>query len=221
MIHFKKFLRGSELMLTEIIFSASIAAVLTLIGTRWINFLYAMPNAPLSFPNEIESRAKFRTPCLFLLLTICIFNLWTIPTPNKFYLTAAIFILALIIFTDFEQYVIFDKMLLPFALIGGVEIFHLNLPLVERLIAAIIGGGIFLLLAILSRGGIGGGDIKLVAVLGIWLGVEKLLNVIIIAAIAGGIVAEILILAKKKDRKSYFAYGPYFALAAMYILIFG
>ena len=208
-------------MLTEIIFSMSIAAVLTLIGTRWINFLYAMPNAPLSFPNEIESRAKFRTPCLFVLLTICIFNLWIIPAPKNFYVAAAIFILSLIIFTDFEQYVIFDKMLLPFALIGGVEIFHLNLPLVERLIAAIIGGGIFLLLAILSRGGIGGGDIKLVAVLGIWLGVEKLLNVIIIAAIAGGLVAGILILAKKKDRKSYFAYGPYFALAAMYILIFG
>ncbi|MBQ7198599.1 MAG: prepilin peptidase, partial [Selenomonadaceae bacterium] len=221
MVHFKKFLRGSELMLTEIIFSVLIAAVLTFIGTRWINFLYAMPNAPLSFPDEIESRAKFRTPCLFLLLTICIFNLWTIPAPKFFYVAAAIFILSMIIFTDFEQYVIFDKMLLPFALIGGVEIFHLNLPFVERLIAAIIGGGIFLLLAILSRGGIGGGDIKLVAVLGMWLGIEKLLNVIIIAAIAGGIVAVILILTKQKDRKSYFAYGPYFALAAIYILIFG
>ena len=208
-------------MVTEIIFSVLIAAVLTLIGTRWINFLYAMPNAPLSFPDEVESRAKFRKPCLFLLLTICIFNLWTIPAPKIFYVAAAIFILSMIIFTDFEQYVIFDKMLLPFALIGGVAIFHLNLPLVERLIAAIIGGGIFLLLAILSRGGIGGGDIKLVAVLGMWLGIEKLLNVIIIAAIAGGIVAVILILTKQKDRKSYFAYGPYFALAAIYILIFG
>lgn len=199
----------------------SIAVALTLIGSRWINFLYAMPNAPLSFPNEIESRAKFRTPCLFVLLTICIYQLWTIPAPKIFYVAAAIFILSLIIFTDFEQYVIFDKMLLPFAIIGGVEIFHLNLPIFERLIAAIIGGGIFLMLAILSRGGIGGGDIKLVAVLGIWLGIEKLLNVIIIAAIAGGIVAVILILTKQKDRKSYFAYGPYFALAAIFILLFG
>ena len=207
-------------MLTEIIFSVSIAAILTLVGTRWINFLYAMPNAPLSFPDEIESRAKFRTPCLFVLLTICIFNLLTIPAPKIFYVAAAIFILSLIIFTDFEQYVIFDKMLLPFAIIGGVEIFHLNLPIIERLMAAIIGGGIFLLLSIISRGGIGGGDIKLVAVLGIWLGIEKLLNVIIIAAIAGGIVAVILILAKQKDRKSYFAYGPYFALAAIFILLF-
>ena len=207
-------------MLTEIIFSVSIAAVLTLVGTRWINFLYAMPNAPLSFPNEIDSRAKFRKPCLATLLTICIYQLWTFPTPINFYIGTAIFILSLIIFTDFEQYVIFDKMLLPFAIIGVVEIFHLNLPLVERLISAIIGGGIFLLLSIISRGGIGGGDIKLVAVLGIWLGIEKLLNVIIIAAIAGGIVAVILILTKQKDRKSYFAYGPYFALAAIFILLF-
>ena len=206
-------------MLTKIIFSVSIAVALTLIGSRWINFLYAMPNAPLSFPNEIKSRAKFRKPCLATLLTICIFKLWIIPTPINFYVGTAIFILSLIIFTDFEQYVIFDKMLLPFAIIGGVEIFHLNLPIVERLMAAIIGGGIFLFLTIATRGGIGGGDIKLIAVLGIWLGTEKLLNVILIAAIAGGIVAVILILTKQKDRKSYFAYGPYFALAAIYILL--
>lgn len=208
-------------MLTEIFFSCLIAISLTFIGSRWINFLYAMPSAPLSFPNEIESRAKFREPCLAILLAICIFNLWTVPTPLVFYMAAAIFFLSLIIFTDFEQYVIFNKMLLPFALIGILATIHLNLPIVERIIAAIFGGGFFLLLAIISRGGIGGGDIKLVAVLGIWLGADKLLNVVLIAAIAGGIVAGILILTKQKDRKSYFAYGPYFALAAIFILLFG
>ncbi len=203
----------------EIILNVLIAAVLTVIGSRWINFLYAMPNAPLSFLHEIENRAKFRKPGLFLLLSICFIKLSSIPAPLKFYMATEIFFLSLIIFTDFEQYVIFDKMLLPFAIIGVIAALHLNLPIFDRFIAALIGGGIFLFLAMLS-GGIGGGDIKLVAVLGIWLGTENLLNVVLIASICGGICAAIMILFKLKDRKSYFAYGPYFALAAIFIILF-
>ena len=96
---------------------------------------------------------------------------------------------------------------------------HLNLPIFDRIIAAIFGGGIFFLLTILTHGGIGGGDIKLVAVLGLWLGTEKLLNVVLISCIVAGICAGILILTKQKDRKDFFAYGPYFALSAIYILL--
>ena len=208
------------MMLTEIILSVLIAAVLTFAGSRWIDFLYKMPTAPLSFPQDIERRAKFRKPCLFALLILCFVKLSAIPMPLKIYTAAEIFFLALIIFTDFEQYVIFDKMLLPFALIGVIAIVHLNLPIFDRIIAAVIGGGIFLLIALLTGGGIGGGDIKLVAVLGLWLGIENLLNVVLIACIGGGICAGIMILLKMKSRKSYFAYGPYFALAAIFITLF-
>ena len=191
---------------------------MTLAGSRWIDFLYKLPTAPLTFPDEIASRARFRKPILALILFVALWNLAGVELPLRIFLMAANFFLALIIFTDFEQYVIFDRMLLPFALIGILAAINLNLPVTDRILAAIFGGGIFLLIAIISRGGIGGGDIKLVAVLGIWLGVENLLNVVIIACVGGGIVALILILTGKKSRQSYFAYGPYFALAAMWIL---
>ena len=96
---------------------------------------------------------------------------------------------------------------------------HLNLPIFDRIIAAVFGGGIFFLLSILSGGGIGGGDIKLVAVLGLWLGTEKLLNVVLISCVIAGICAGILILTKKKSRKDFFAYGPYFAMSTIFILL--
>lgn len=201
-------------MLIKIILGLALTAA----GTRWIDFLYGMPEAPLSFPNEIERRAKFRLPLLTILMSANVFAFADVQAPLSIYLMAANFFLALIIFTDFEQYVIFNKMLAPFALVGVLAVVHLNLPVVERILAAAIGGGLFLLISILTRGGIGGGDIKLVAALGIWLGAEVLLNVVIMACVLGGIVALILILAKLKDRKSYFAYGPYFSLAAMYFL---
>ena len=203
----------------QIFFSFFIAILLTFVGSRWIDFLYKLPDAPLTFPEKISSRAKFRKPLLTIILFVCFLNLQKFSAPPIFYLTAAIFFLALIIFTDFEQYIIFDKMLLPFALIGVAAIIHLNLPIFDRIIAAIFGGGIFFLLSILSRGGIGGGDIKLVATLGIWLGTEKLLNVVLISCIFAGICAVILILTQKKDRKDFFAYGPYFAMSTIFILL--
>ncbi|MBO4400338.1 MAG: prepilin peptidase [Selenomonadaceae bacterium] len=194
-------------MLTAIVLSA----VLTLAGSRWIDFLYRMPTAPLTFPDEISTRARFRKPLLAVLMFAGFAS-----APEIYW--AAVFFLALITATDFEQYVIFDRMLVPFALIGILAAVYLGLPLGERFLAAAVGGGIFLAIAFVSRGGIGGGDIKLVATLGLWLGAENLLNVVIYACIGGGIAAVALILAGKKSRDSYFAYGPYFALAAMYFL---
>ena len=203
----------------QIFFSFFIAVLLSFVGSKWIDFLYKLPTAPLTFPEEISKRSKFRKPLLTLILFVCILSLQKFSAPSVFYLAAAIFFLALIIFTDFEQYVIFDRMLLPFAIIGVAAMIHLNLPIVDRIIAAVFGGGIFFLLSILSGGGIGGGDMKLVAVLGLWLGTKKLLNVVLISCIVAGICAGILILTKQKDRKDFFAYGPYFALSAIYILL--
>lgn len=196
-------------MLSAIILSL----VLTAAGSRWIDYLYKLPNAPLTFPKQIESRSKFRKPLLFLILLVNFFNLAEVPAPLYFYLTAIIFFLALITFTDFEQYVIFNKMLKPFALLGILAAVHLNLPLADRIIAAVAGGGIFLLISTLTKGGIGGGDVKLVFVLGLWLGTKNLLDVVLAASILGGIAAALLILSKQKNRKSYFAYGPYFTFA--------
>lgn len=190
----------------------ALSALLTELGSRWIDFLYRMPMAPLTFPDEISTRARFRKPLLAVLMFAGFFS---VPEP---YLGAAVFFLALITATDFEQYVIFDRMLLPFALVGIFAAAYLGLPLGERFLAAALGGGIFLLIAFVSRGGIGGGDIKLVATLGIWLGAETLLNVVIAASIGGGIVAVAMILAGKKSRADYLAYGPYFAIAAIYFL---
>ena len=200
--------------------SIVLSLILTFVGSRWIDFLYQMPNAPLTFPEEIENRSKFRKPLIFLLMSMCLINFSETPMPQFFYTATIIFFLTLITFTDFEQYTIFNKMLLPFAILGILAAVHLNLPLTDRILSAVIGGGIFLLMAFLSNGGIGGGDVKLVFVLGLWLGSKMLINVIFAASIFGGLAAIFLLATKKMNRKSYFAYGPYFTLTTLVILIF-
>lgn len=195
-----------------------ISAALTEVGSRWIDRLYLSEEAPLTFPEEISARSRYRRPFLWIGLFFCVLLSVQRSPLDAGYLIAASFFLLLITATDFEQYVIFDRMTLSFAVVGLIAAFHLQLPLVDRLTACAVGGGVFLLLVIIFRGAIGGGDIKLVAALGLWFGTEKLFDIVVLGSIFGGVAALFMLLIKKADRKSVFAYGPYFALTALYFL---
>ena len=191
-------------------------------GSYWIDKLYMQEQESdlLSFPEQILQRARFRKPLLFLLLAICMGKAWSIATGAKLiYLVIAIALLVFVSVTDFEQYVIFDSMLLPFAIAGVCYTLHMQLPITEHLAAALGGGLLFFLLTLLTKGAIGGGDIKLIAALGLWLGTKALIAVILYGAIAGGMGAIILLTTKKVTRKQYLAYGPYFALSGICALL--
>lgn len=198
-------------MLAKIFLSAMLAAALTVAGSLWIDKLYSR-SSELSFPAEISARAKFRKPILFFALTILL------SLTDDLFLTPAIFLLMLMTFTDFEQYMLFNAMTFPLAIFGAAYAWQ-NSSLQENFLAAAVFGGIFFLFAVASKGSLGGGDIKLIAALGLWLGSENLLNVVLVGTIAGALAAVLMILLKKKDRKSYFAYGPYFTLSAIYFLL--
>ncbi|MGA2670126.1 MAG: prepilin peptidase [Dehalococcoidia bacterium] len=91
--------------------------------------------------------------------------------------------------------------------------------------SAALGGGIgfaiFLVIAIVSRGGMGWGDVKLAALIGLATGFPRVFIAIIMGAILGGIVAVALMIAKKKNRRETIPFGPFLALAAMVTLLWG
>jgi len=191
-------------------------------GSYWIDRLYKkVQNSDLlSFPKHITSRARFRKPLLFFILLLCLSKTWiTVTLPALFYFTVAITILCYVTVTDFEQHVIFDSMLLPLALCGICYTWHMQLPLWEHFVAGLGGGLLFFILTLLTKGAIGGGDIKLIAALGFWLGYKPLVIVILYGAMAGGAAAFILLLTKKIKRTQYLAYGPYFALCGIGVLL--
>lgn len=200
-----------------------IAYVATWAGSYWINKLYAQEQDSdlLSFPERVVQRARFRKPLLFLILAAFISKAWNITAEMQlFFYVIAIVLLVFITITDFEQYVIFDSMLLPFAIAGVGYTLHMQLPLTEHLAAALGGGLLFFLLTLFTKGAIGGGDIKLITAMGLWLGVRPLLSVIAYGFIAGGVAALFLLITKQKNRHDYFAYGPYFALSGIGILLY-
>ncbi|SDP31546.1 leader peptidase (prepilin peptidase) / N-methyltransferase [Selenomonas ruminantium] len=211
------------MLLTAKILLAIAAAVAGAIGgSRWIARLYQQSTEILSFPHEVQKQNRQRKRYLPAALGVLFaFYLLSAGTGvlsiclNLFY----IFFLVIFTVTDFEQQVIFDKMLLPFALLGVVAAIIGEAGLISHLLAALGGGVLFLLLAILTRGGIGGGDIKLVAALGLWLGVSSLSHVVVVGFIGGGIGALIMMLFCHKKRTDTFAYGPYFTIAALLMLL--
>jgi leader peptidase (prepilin peptidase)/N-methyltransferase len=89
---------------------------------------------------------------------------------------------------------------------------------VEVLVGGVVAFLAFFALALILRGGLGMGDVKLAGMLGFLLG-EKVLAALFLGAIAGG-VAGLIILTRSPGRRSTMAYGPYLALGAAAVILF-
>ena len=74
-------------------------------------------------------------------------------------------------------------------------------------------------MALLTKGVIGGGDIKLIFVMGLWLGAEKLLQVIAGGFILSGLAAGMMLLLGRWTMQERFAYSPYFSLLALWEIV--
>jgi leader peptidase (prepilin peptidase) / N-methyltransferase len=85
----------------------------------------------------------------------------------------------------------------------------------------LIGGGLFLLIAVVSGGAMGGGDIKLMGVLGFWFGWKLILLLSILSFVIGAIASLLLIAFKIKGMKDYIPFGPFIAIASIIIIFFG
>jgi len=129
---------------------------------------------------------------------------------------------ALVIITviDYEHKIIPDRITLPGIVLGLGAGSYLLDPL-SSVLGFLLGGGLFYLLAILSRGGMGGGDIKFIAAAGALLGWQKVLLVIILGATLGSIIGLVLMIAQKKDRKSQIPFGPFLAIGTLIAIFFG
>ncbi len=85
----------------------------------------------------------------------------------------------------------------------------------------LVGGGFFYLVAVLSKGGMGGGDIKLMAMVGGLMGWKSVLLTTFLGSLSGSVVGIFLMVVKGRGRKSKIPFGPFLALGAVISLYFG
>jgi len=139
-------------------------------------------------------------------------------------IVAILFISMLVIITvsDLAYMLIPDKVLLFFGtLLIIARVFSPLEPWWDSIIGTVGGFGLLLLIAILSKGGMGGGDIKLFAVIGLVLGLIPTLLTLFLAAFIGAIVGVIHLRRSKQGRKTPVPFGPSIALAAIIVYFYG
>lgn len=130
--------------------------------------------------------------------------------------------LMIILVSDLTYMIIQNKILLFF--LPLFIILRIVVPLDPWWSPIVGSAGAFLLLAILiilSRGGMGAGDMKLFGVLGIVLGLNKVLLAFFLSCLIGAIVGILLMVLKIVKRKQPIPFGPYIALAALISYFYG
>lgn len=94
--------------------------------------------------------------------------------------------------------------------------------LVNGVIGFIAAGGlIMLLIAVVSKGGMGGGDIKLSAVMGQYPGRQGVLAALLIAFPGGGLFGLFLLLTGRRGRKDAVPFGPFLAPGGAAAVLWG
>jgi leader peptidase (prepilin peptidase)/N-methyltransferase len=91
----------------------------------------------------------------------------------------------------------------------------------SALLGAASTAGFLLLVALLSRGGMGTGDIKLGLVTGLFLGWPLGLTGLLVGVCLGGFLGIILLASKMKSRKDAVPFGPFIALGALIAVLWG
>lgn len=149
--------------------------------------------------------------------------------PSWSYLFYFCFIAGLIVITLIDLYhqIIPDVISLPGIGVGLLASFLLpQIKFSNSLIGMLLGGGSLFLVATLyrwlfKREGLGGGDVKLLAMIGAFLGWKAVILTILLSSLIGSITGILIMVAKGKDLKYAIPYGPFLSLGAVISFFYG
>ncbi|MDD2580549.1 MAG: prepilin peptidase [Desulfuromonadaceae bacterium] len=135
--------------------------------------------------------------------------------------------LVVITFIDIEHQIIPDEISLPGIVVGFILSFFIpGHSWLNSLLGILLGGGSLLLVAyayqrLTGKEGMGGGDIKLLAMMGAFLGWKSVPFIIFASSLVGSLVGVSIMLVQKKNSKLAIPFGPYLALGALLYIFYG
>lgn len=170
----------------------------------------------------ISARYPLAELAMATLFALCVIVLGTGDIPELALGMILCALLVTITLTDLEQRII-PNVLLAGAAVAALAIVGLTDPssLPDRLIAAAGAGGFMLLFAVAYPRGMGMGDVKLVAVMGLFLG-RAIIPAVAIAVLAGALVGLVTMARHGSEaRKHAIPFGPFLALGGVVALFAG
>ena len=131
-------------------------------------------------------------------------------------------VLIVAVLTDIREQLILDVITLPaIAILLITRLFIGTEPFWFYLVGGVVGFVLLLLIAIVSRGGMGGGDIKLYAAIGVALGPWMTVMSLVVASFIGAVVGSLLMLTGVVKRKQPIAFGPFIFIGTIVAYLFG
>lgn len=181
-----------------------------------------------------KAKVSVRYPVVELLCAalFVFMALYAGPSPAVIPLCAFAFMLLCVTFIDFETQEIHDGLLVFGAVFGvaWVAVSHftpIGAPVwYDALLGALAGAApLFLIdrvsILLLKKDGFGYGDVKLMAVAGLFLGWQMTLLSLFFAVVAGGVFGVFMLATKRLERGGYFAFGPFLSVGILAALWFG
>jgi leader peptidase (prepilin peptidase)/N-methyltransferase len=135
--------------------------------------------------------------------------------------------LVIISFIDLHHKIIPDVISLSGIFVGLAIAFFLDhISWMDSLIGIMAGGGSLFLVAIVfekltGKEGMGGGDVKLLAMIGAWMGWRALPFIILISSLTGTVIGGGSLLLTRQGLRARIPFGPFLALGALIYLFFG
>jgi len=135
--------------------------------------------------------------------------------------------LIIIAFIDLQEQIIPDVISLPGIVVGLILSFIVPyMSFINSVLGTLVGGGIILIIAwvgsiIFKKEAMGGGDVKLAAMIGAFLGWRYTIISLFLGFFIGALVGIILILSKIKSKEDMVPFGPFIVLGSIITLLWG
>lgn len=167
---------------------------------------------------------SWRYPIVEVITAVALVLAYLAFGPTADFVVASVLLAALIAITaiDLQHLLIPDVITVPGVLVGLVANITIGrISWLESAVGIVLAGALFLTIILVSRGGMGGGDLKLGAMLGAFLGWKALLLALFVAIVLGGVVGIALLLSGLRGRKDAVPFGPFLALGGAVGLFWG
>ena len=187
-------------------FGAAAGRLLKLSACRYCSAVYA----------SSDLSAEFLTGTAFALCGLHFKP--ALPLALMFILTSCLILISLI---DYKTQIIPDGLVGVIAVSGVLyNLLYAPQGVMDMLLGGAVGFAVMLVIFVISRGGMGGGDVKISPAFGLWLGVEGTLLFLLLAFIIGGIISLLLLVSGVKSKGDAIPFGPFLCLAAFITVLY-
>ena len=171
---------------------------------------------------KCRSRISIRYPIVELVTMLlfvvhgAVFGWTALLIPRLVFACAMVVLFAI----DFEHHLLPNAITLPGVAVGLIASTVLPPGIIDALIGVLVGGGVLWLIGeayfrYSGQEGMGGGDVKMLAMIGAFLGWKLVLVTLVLSSITGSMIGLVVIAIRKGGMKYALPYGTFLALGAL------